>query len=488
MASSRTEYDQKSHANYDRSALKNRIVHIGCGAFFRAHQALVLEKLNQITPSDWGYTTVSLFSGKPFIQELRNQRHRYTVVEQDHTTTNVHTIESVIDSMHPGLDGIDSIIERMAEPQVSIVSLTITEKGYCVDPNTRQFHAGHPLITQDIADPKAPKSALGVIVAALNLRKERNLPAFSVMSCDNMPHNGEVTKAAIIEYAKMIDPALSEWISTNASFPSTMVDRIVPAITDESLKTIESLTGKFDPCGLVTEPFLQWVIEDNFVSGRPEWELIDGVSLVKDVQPYEEMKLRMLNGSHSFLAYTGYLSGYEYISDMMENPSFKEMTRRLMLNEQKPTLQELDNINLVEYSELLLNRFSNPYLKHKTHQIAMDGSQKLPQRIIESMGILAKGERNFTALALGTAAWMRYIRGIDENNQPIEVVDPLSDHLLSISKKHDSVEPLINALLSEETIFDQSIVQQKSVIDAITQAYINIEQKGAKKAVMEAAI
>ncbi|GAL35867.1 D-mannonate oxidoreductase [Vibrio maritimus] len=480
MASSQTGYDQPSSSN--RSLLKNRIVHIGCGAFFRAHQALVLEKLNQMLPSDWGYTAVSLFSGMPFIQELRNQDHRYTVVEQDHNTVNVQTVESIIDSMHPSLDGIDAIINRMAEPQVSIISLTITEKGYCVDPNTRQFHATHPLIAQDIATPKTPKSALGVIVAALSLRKERGLPALSVMSCDNMPHNGEVTKAAIVAYAKLIDPELAEWISAHISFPSTMVDRIVPATTDESLQNIESLAGKFDPCGLMTEPFLQWVIEDNFVSGRPQWEKIEGVSLVKDVQPYEEMKLRMLNGSHSFLAYTGFLSGYEYISDTMADPNFKEMTRRLMLDEQKPTLQELDDINLVDYSELLLNRFSNPYLKHKTAQIATDGSQKLPQRIIESIGILAKEEQSFAALALATAAWMRYLKGVDENNQPINIIDPLSEHLLSIANQYSTADSMIKALLSEESIFDQSIVQQQPVIDAITRAYVNIEQKGAKKA------
>jgi len=220
-----------------------------------------------------------------------------------------------------------------------------------------------------------------------------------------------------------VDAELGEWIAQNVTFPSTMVARIVPAVTADTLDKIEPLTGVRDPAGVACEPFRQWVVEDNFVAGRPEWEKA-GAELVADVVPFEEMKLRMLNGSHSFLAYLGYLAGYQHINECMEDENYRRAAHALMLNEQAPTLK-VKGVDLAHYADLLIDRYSNPALRHRTWQIAMDGSQKLPQRMLDSVRWHLVHNSDFSLLALGVAGWMRYVGGVDEQGQAIEVSDPL---------------------------------------------------------------
>uniref|UniRef100_T1I0D6 mannitol 2-dehydrogenase n=1 Tax=Rhodnius prolixus TaxID=13249 RepID=T1I0D6_RHOPR len=278
---------------YDRNALTSRMVHIGFGAFHRAHQALLTDRVLSQQGGDWGYCEVILFGGERLISQLREQDHRYTVLEKEAEGSQAIVIGSVHESLHARLEGIYAVVEKLAEPQVNIVSLTVTEKGYCIDRTSGSVDINNPLIKQDLELPTAPASAPGLLVEALRVRRERGLKPFTVLSCDNMPENGNVVKRAVLELAQLRSPELAEWIAANVTFPNTMVDRIVPAATPETLAEVEQAIGITDPVGIACEPFIQWVVEDNFVAGRPQWE-VAGAQLVDDVLPFEEMKLRML--------------------------------------------------------------------------------------------------------------------------------------------------------------------------------------------------
>ncbi len=257
---------------WDRSRLQSRIVHLGCGAFHRAHQALYTHHLLETTDSDWGICEVNLMPGndRVLIENLRKQQLLYTVAEKGADNTVLKVIGSMKEALHPDLDGCDGILQAMARPQTAIVSLTVTEKGYCTDAASGQLDLNNPLIKHDLANPTAPKSAIGYIVQALYLRREQGLAAFTVMSCDNVRENGHVAKVAVLGLAQARDPQLAQWIEANATFPCTMVDRIVPAATPETLQEIADQLGVYDPCAIACEPFRQWVIEDNFVNGRPD--------------------------------------------------------------------------------------------------------------------------------------------------------------------------------------------------------------------------
>lgn len=467
---------------YQRSALKSRIVHLGFGAFHRAHQALFTHEMLEKTQSDWGICEVNLFGGEELITQLREQSHLYTVAEKGAQSTEVKLIGSVTESLHPALDGKHAVLSKMTEEQVAIVSMTITEKGYCADPATGRLDKSNSLIQQDIATPQSPSSAIGYIVEALRLRREAGLKPFTVLSCDNVQENGHVARAAILDFANLVDIELASWIEANVSFPCTMVDRIVPAATPETLQEIATLVGHDDPCGIACEPFRQWVIEDNFVNGRPDWNTA-GAEFVQDVVPFEEMKLRMLNGSHSFLAYLGYLGGYEHISDTMTNENYRKAALDMMLKAQAPTLSMPEGTNLEAYAKLLIERFTNPSLKHQTWQIAMDGSQKIPQRMGGSLRFHLENGSDYKWLAMGIAGWMRYISGVDEKGNDIDVRDPMSEQFKAIFAEHGVETPAVKALLSIEAIFGTDLIQNQDFVNQVTRAFQLIITKGARAAV-----
>lgn len=467
--------------SYDRSTLVSRIVHLGFGAFHRAHQAVYADILAAEHGSDWGYTEVNLIGGEQQIADLQRQDLMYTVAEMSADAWTARVVGVVKQAMHAEVDGLESVLAKLCEPQVAIVSLTITEKGYCHSPAIGELQLDHPLIAADIRNPHQPKSAPGVVVEALARRKAAGLPAFSVMSCDNMPENGHVMRNVVCALAGAIDGELATWITKNVTFPSTMVDRIVPAVTADTLDKIEQLTGVRDPAGVACEPFRQWVIEDNFVAGRPQWEKA-GAELVADVLPFEEMKLRMLNGSHSFLAYLGYLAGYQHINDCMQDPNYRLAARALMLSEQAPTLK-VQGVDLQRYAGLLIDRYTNPALKHRTWQIAMDGSQKLPQRMLDSVRWhLAQGS-DFTLLAMGVAGWMRYVGGVDEQGQAIEICDPLLPVIKQAVQSSVEGPERVKALLGIEAIFGRDLPQEGRFVDAVTHAWLSLKAKGAKATV-----
>lgn len=468
---------------YDRSKLVSRIVHLGFGAFHRAHQAVYADILAAEHGSDWGYTEVNLIGGEQQIADLNHQDNLYTVAEMSADAWTARVVGVVNEALHAQVDGLETVLAKMCEPQVAIVSLTITEKGYCHSPASGQLMLDHPLIAADIQNPHQPKSAPGVVVEALARRKAAGLPAFSVMSCDNMPENGHVMRNVVCAYARAVDAGLADWIESHVTFPSTMVDRIVPAVTPDTLDKIEQLTGVRDPAGVACEPFRQWVIEDNFVAGRPEWEKA-GAELVSDVIPFEEMKLRMLNGSHSFLAYLGYLAGYEHINDCMGDENYRRAAHDLMLKEQAPTLK-VQNVDLARYADLLIARYTNPALRHRTWQIAMDGSQKLPQRMLDSVRWHLADNSSFKLLTLGVAGWMRYVGGVDEQGNKIEVSDPLLPVIQAAVQGSEEGESRVKALLAIEAIFGQDLPQNAQFVEQVTNAYLSLLSKGAKATVAQ---
>ncbi|HHQ6618688.1 TPA: mannitol dehydrogenase family protein [Serratia fonticola] len=466
---------------YDRSKLVPRLVHLGFGAFHRAHQAVYADILAQEHGSDWGYCEINLIGGEQQIADLKQQDMLYSVAEMSADAWQCRVVGVVKQALHAQVDGLDAVFLALAQPEVAIVSMTITEKGYCHSPATGQLQLDHPLIVRDLANPHQPQSAVGVIVAALAQRKAAGQPAFSVMSCDNMPENGHVTRNVITAYAKALDPALATWIETYVTFPSTMVDRIVPAVTPDTLAQVAQQNGVQDPAAVACEPFRQWVIEDNFVAGRPAWEQA-GAELVSDVLPFEEMKLRMLNGSHSFLAYLGYLAGYPHISDCMQDEHYVKAARHLMLAEQAPTLNT-PGTDLEKYADSLLARYRNTALKHRTWQIAMDGTQKLPQRMLDSVRWHLANGSDFDCLALGVAGWMRYVGGKDEQGQPIDISDPLREEIARRVANSAEGEPRVMALLQMTSVFGRDLPDNQRFVNAVTSAYLALLARGAKATV-----
>jgi len=468
---------------FDRQQLRSRIVHFGFGAFHRAHQALLTNRVLNAKGGDWGICEISLFSGDTLMSQLRAQDHLFTVLEKGAEGNQPIIVGAVHECLNAKLDSLAAIIEKFCEPQVAIVSLTITEKGYCIDPATGRLDTQNARIVHDLENPSEPHSAPGILVEALYRRHTRGLAPFTVLSCDNIPDNGHVVKNAVLGMAEKRSPELAAWIAEHVSFPGTMVDRIVPAATDASLAEITQELGVEDPCAISCEPFIQWVVEDNFVAGRPEWELA-GVQMVQDVLPWEQMKLRMLNGTHSFLAYLGYLAGYAHINECMDDDAFREAARRLMLDEQAPTLRITD-VDLTGYADSLIDRFANPALQHRTWQIAMDGSQKLPQRMLEGVRVHLARESAWPLLALGIAGWMRYVSGVDDNGNAIDIRDPLSDKIRALVET-SSEEERVSALLTLGEIFGTDLPQHPQFVKAIRQAYQRIAQHGARQAVIDA--
>jgi fructuronate reductase len=441
--------------SYDRTRVTAGIVHLGIGAFCRAHVLEYVDTLLVRDPS-WGVIGASL--KRPDTRNaLAPQDFLYTLLVRSPGKTSARVIGSLVDVLDASTQR-DKLIEVMADPKIRIVSLTITEKGYCHDPATGELDPGHPDIRHDLAHPESPSTAPGLIVRALELRRNADIPPFTVLCCDNLPSNGETAARVIQGYAKLYNASLADYIENFVAFPSTMVDRIVPATTEEGRQLAHSATGLEDAWPVMTEPFTQWVIEDHFTAGRPRFEKA-GAEMVVDVRPFELMKLRMLNGSHSTLAYLGYLSGYEYVSDAIANPHFHALIHGLMTDEVIPTLP-MDVGSLATYRDALIVRFANSALKHRTWQIAMDGSQKLPQRLLGTIRDRLQHGLDVSRAALGVAAWMRYVTGIDESGKEIDVKDPLAASFLQTAALAGG-EPskLVEGLLAAKEIFGSDLPQ-----------------------------
>jgi fructuronate reductase len=467
---------------FDRSNVTPGIVHLGIGAFCRAHMAAYVDDILAIDPS-WGIIGASL--KRP---ETRNalapQDFLYTIVVRSAAGTATRVIGSVLDVLDAATQR-NELLAIMADPRVRIVSLTITEKGYCHDPGTVQLDPHHPDIFHDLAEPDAPVSAPGLIVRALELRRAAGISPFTVLSCDNLPANGETTARIVTAFAALRSAELAEHITSEVAFPSTMVDRIVPATSEDDRKLVLADSGLRDAWPVVAEPFTQWVIEDRFSAGRPPLEAA-GAEFVGDVRPFELMKLRMLNGSHSSLAYLGYLAGYEYVNEAIDDPGFCAFIHELMTEEVMSTLPR-NMGNLPSYRDALLARFRNPALKHRTWQIAMDGSQKLPQRLLGTIrDRLAQGA-SIGRAALGVAAWMRYATGIDEHGQQIDVRDPLAERLRIIADAAGNApSKLTDGFLNVREVFGDDLPRNERLRSVLTGHLASLFRYGARETVRNA--
>ncbi|MFB9950076.1 mannitol dehydrogenase family protein [Rhizobium puerariae] len=399
---------------YDRASLKPGIVHIGLGAFHRAHQAVYTDAALAEEAGGWGIVGVSLRS-VDIVDDLKAQDGLYTVVARSAAGDSARVIGSVMKGLS-GAGDREEILALLADPAIRVVTITVTEKAYGYDPVSGGLDRSHPSVAVDLARPSAPVGVIGYVVEGLARRHAAGLAPFTVLCCDNLPTNGRIVRRLVVEMAGARDAALAGWITEQGAFPCSMVDRIVPAATDETRARAEALLGAEDRLALETEPFMQWVIEDRFVSGRPKWEA-GGALFVGDVEPYEKMKLRLLNGSHSLMAYLGQLHGLTYIRDVIAVPEYREKVRRHMAAV-LPTLDPVPGIDLAAYQAELVERFSNPGIAHFTRQVAMDGSQKLPQRImIPAVEELAKGG-DASAFAYVAAVWLAYLVKAADINDP----------------------------------------------------------------------
>ncbi|KQZ99849.1 mannitol dehydrogenase [Mesorhizobium sp. Root157] len=435
---------------YDRSLIAPGIVHLGIGAFHRAHQAVYTDTVLGSGDLRWGIVGASLRSAETR-DALAPQDGLYTVAARNGEGEQLRVVGSS-SGLVVAPEDPQALLTAMTRPEVKLVSLTVTEKGYCHAPASGTLDETHPDIRHDLAAPGSPHSAIGFVVEAIARRRAAGLAPFTLLSCDNLPANGRTLKNVAIRFAELRDPDLSRYVADEISCPSTMVDRIVPATTDPDRAAIAERLGLADTWPVMTEPFSQWVIEDDFSAGRPEWEEA-GAIFVKDVDAYELMKLRLLNGSHSTLAYLGYLAGHETVAETMAAPGFSELIKKLMDEEVSPTLPPLPGIDLTAYKADLLSRFRNSALRHRTWQIAMDGSQKLPQRLLNTIRDRLGAGAPFSRLALGVAAWMRYACGTDEKGRQIDVRDPLAAAMRSRTQGMDTASELSGALLQLEQVF-----------------------------------
>ncbi len=461
---------------YDPAGLETGIVHLGAGAFHRAHQAVYTDDALAAGDRRWGTVGASL-RATGTRDALAPQDFLYTLSERDAGGERLRVIGSLRDVI-VAPENPQALIEAICLPSVKIVSLTVTEKGYCHDPATGELNEDHPDMRHDLAHPEMPRSAPGFLAAALRQRRERGLAPFTVLCCDNLPSNGGTVRKVVTRLAALMDREFGHFVEEDVEFPSTMVDRIVPATTDKDRVRIEAALGLGDAWPVMTEVFSQWVIEDRFPQGRPDW----AATFVNDVAPFEQMKLRLLNGAHSSLAYLGYLAGHATVADAMADPALSAFIARLMDSEVTPTLAVPAGVDVASYKQALLTRFRNPSLPHRTWQIAMDGSQKLPQRLLGTVRDRLGSGTSIACLALGIAAWMRYVTGIDETGGVIDVRDPLRDEL---RRRADAAgldaARLAPALLGVKQVFGEDFSQDARFVTAVTAALDRLIRFGARR-------
>jgi len=463
------------------------LVHIGLGAFHRAHQAVYLEKTLAQHGGDWMIASANIRSNYQLVEQLKAANYSYPVVEY---TDSQHLVVREIKAIKQAFFAKDQqerqrLLAQMSAASTKIVTLTVTEKGYYLSPSSGDLLLENPAVLHDIQHPDDPKTALGLIVNALKQRRAQGLPAFAVLSCDNMPHNGIRTKNAVLGMANAQDSSLATWIEAEVAFPSSMVDRIVPALSADDLQKIEADTGITTPTVVKCEAFCQWVVEDNFPLGRPQWESA-GVQMVQDVSIYETMKLRMLNGSHSLLAYLGQLAGYQTVAHAMENTTIRAFLEHYMQQEVAPTLPTCKPQELMAYSQQLLTRFENDSLQHQLSQIAMDGSQKLPQRWLSGLIEQQQKQASSAATELGIAGWLFYIQQAAQ--QKTSINDPLEAELfaLVLAQYSNSFE-LVSACLAQQDVFPPIMMTNRSLITRLASLFDALQRKGSLLDLMQSA-
>ncbi|GLS31452.1 mannitol dehydrogenase family protein [Neomesorhizobium albiziae] len=419
--------------SYDRAALKPGIVHFGVGNFHRSHQAVYLDDLfNAGLGHDWAIVGAGVFDGEKVGRErLEEQDWLTTVVEQDSGRMAARVTSVMTDFLMPG-DG-EAIVEQLADPAIRIVSLTITEGGYFIDPASGKFNPTHPAIVADAQDIGDPKTVFGLILAGLLRRRDDGIGPFTVMSCDNIPHNGHVTSDGVVGLARLIDEDIADWVEEHVAFPNGMVDRITPATTDRERAMLAKDFGVEDNWPVFCEPFKQWVLEDRFTDGRPPLEKV-GVQFVRDVAPFELMKIRILNGGHATIAYPAGLMDIHFVHEAMQEPLVRGFLEKLEREEIIPTVPPVPGTDLGDYFKLIDQRFSNPKIGDTVRRLCLDGSNRQPKFIIPTIADRLSAGKGIDGLALESALWCRYCFGTTDSGAVIEPNDPNWDRLQATAK------------------------------------------------------
>lgn len=462
---------------YDRRRLTPGIVHIGLGNFHRAHMAVYLDDLfNMGEGMDWAILGAGVRAPDAAMRDaLKGQDCLSTVIELDPKGQRARRVGAMVDFLPVEADN-QSLIAAMARPEIRIVSLTVTEGGYFINPATGQFDPTLPEIAADAANPSRPVTAFGAILAALKARRAAGVPAFTVMSCDNLPGNGHVTRAAVVGLARLSDAELAAWVDANVAFPNGMVDRITPATGSRE----RAMAAKFglgdDPVPVTCEPFRQWVLEDNFPAGRPALEKV-GVTFTPHVHAFEMMKIRILNGGHATIAYPGGLMDIEFVHEAMAHPLIKGFLEKVERDEIIPYVPPVPNTNIDAYFDLIVERFSNPEVADTERRLCLDGSNRQPKFIVPSLRDALAAGGSVQGLALVSALWCRYCYGESDSGTPIPPNDPNWDALQGLARAAKA-DP--KAWLTQRTIYGE-VADDPRFVAAFSDALTRLWRDGTAK-------
>jgi mannitol 2-dehydrogenase len=462
---------------YDRDLVTPGVVHVGVGGFHRAHQAMYHDRLlTEGAARDWGICGVGVMAADRRMKEVLDaQDGLYTLVlKHSDGTYEPRVIGSIVEYLFAP-DDPEAVIERMAAESTRIVSLTITEGGYNLSDVTGEFDVTNPDVLADLEPGAVPRTAFGLITEALRRRWKRGLTPFTVMSCDNLEGNGYLSRRVFTAFARLRDPGLGDWIDHEACFPNSMVDRITPVTTDADRAEVRERFGLEDQWPVVCEPYTQWVLEDAFTAGRPPYEQV-GVQVVGDVQPYELMKLRLLNASHQAMAYFGYLCGYRLVHEAAQDPLFQAFMLGYMDFEATPTLAPVPGVDLAGYKHTLIERFSNPQVRDTIARLCAESSDRIPKWLLPVVRAQLVNGGEIRRSAAVVASWARYAEGFDEAGQPIEVVDRLRDTLMRLARRQYE-DP--DAFIANRDVFGD-LVDQKPFVSAYRSALTSLHQRGAR--------
>ena len=467
---------------YDRQKVGQSIMHIGVGGFHRAHQALYADDLLQRGgDSQWGYCGVGLLKHDARIRDVMlSQDCLYTLVERSSEDDKARIIGSIVNFLL-GPDDPQKVIEQMASPQTRIVSLTITEGGYYIDQSTGDLDQKHPDIQYDLAHPHEPRCSFGYLLEALDRRRTRGLPPFTLMSCDNIQSNGEVAKKMLTAFAELRDPVFRNWLTENGIFPNSMVDRITPATTDEHRTLVKEKFKVDDGWPVMTESFKQWVIEDHFEQGRPAWELV-GAQMTTDVLPYEKMKLRLLNASHQALCYIGMLLGYQLVHETMADQDIKRLVEKLMDDEVTPLLSAVPGVDLTDYKKTLIERFANPAIRDQLSRIGIYGSSGIPKFVLPSIEEQLHRGGPIKLLSFTVASWFRYLTGLDESGKEMPMLDPMAQTLRERAK---AAGRDVRQLLATREVFSEELAKAPAFVKQVTDTLHSFYEEGARSTLVK---
>jgi len=465
---------------YDRAAVTAGIVHFGVGGFHRAHEAMYVDRLMEQGVDgalEWGICGVgALPRDRRIVDTLTAQDGLFTlVVKHPDGHREPRVVGSIVEMMFAP-DDPQAVVDRLADPRTRIVSLTITEGGYLVNQATGEFDADDASIRADLEEGAVPRTVFGYVVAGLAARRAAGAKPFTVMSCDNLPGNGDVARRMMTAFARLKDPDLADWMAEHVSFPNGMVDRITPVTSQDDIDRLAEEFGVVDGWPVVCEPFTQWVLEDHFTEGRPPFEDA-GVQVVDDVVPYELMKLRLLNASHQALCYLGYLAGYRYAHEVCQDPLFVDFLLGYMEHEGSPTLPEVPGVDLDAYRHELVARFANPEVRDTLARLCAESSDRIPKWLVPVINRNLETGGEIDRSALVVASWARYAEGVDEQGEPIEVVDRVKERVVAAAARQGD-DPL--AFLRDRDLFG-ALADDERFTAVFTRALSALHSKGARE-------